>query len=193
MNESNLAIENSILNYTPLLMIKQFKGNPILDEYSVWQYLLNQNLIETKDKNEISNLIRKSIKLTFLSFGIGLIINRYVSIINIKGKSISQLYFILRIPIRLSFFLISFKFFAFDSIISNVIKLHYYLNMKYSERFKRFNITCDPLSMNPYFFEDNITPEQREIKQLEYNKLKGRHSLLIIQSKELETSLKSNH
>lgn len=192
MNGNTIAIENSILNYTPLLMLRKFKGNPILDEYSVWQYFLSQNLIESQDNNEISNLIRKSIKLSILSLGIGLIINRYISIINLKGKSISQLYLIIRLPIRLSIMLLSFKFIAFNPIVSNVIRLHYYLNMKYSERFKNFNITCDPLTMNPYFFENSLTQEQKDIKQIEYNKLKGRHSLLIIQSKELELSLKTN-
>ena len=180
--------EISILNYLPKVMLQeQQMPNPIMMEFGIWSYFLEQNLIEPQDKKEINKFKKNAIKYSLVSLFAGGLLNRGLSMIKIKGKDILKIPFLLRVPIRLGVFGFALYFITFNPMLSNLMRLHYYLNMKYSKRLQLFNSTCDPKVMNTLFLDDPaLTPEQRDIKKFEYDKVRSRHAMIMEQNKAFE-------
>jgi len=192
INDNFDPIKYSILNHVPSLKLAQYSGNPLMDEMMLWKEFKDQNLLEPNDKKEINHFMKKSFKLLIVTFAVGGILNRGLSKIKIRSFELFKLHFLIRFPIRLSLFGISFYFIGFNPLMNNLMKLHYYLNMKYCERYKQYNINCDPKTMNPLFIDDpNLSSEGKEIRRLEYDKIRSKHSMLMMQNKEYEQMMKS--
>lgn len=177
----------SILEHVPNFMKAQLTGNPLMDELSIWYNFNQSNLIEKKDKSEIRNFIKSSVKLGIISMLIGGILNRGVTLIKIKNREFMNLHFIFRFLVRSSIFGACLLALTFQPMFYNFIKLHYYMNVKYAGRYKRYNENCDPLEMNPFFLADeSLSKEEKEIQKLLYDKIRGRQTMMMMQAREMD-------
>ncbi len=191
-NDNFDPIKYSLLNHAPSIMLAQFSGNPLMDEMFLWKGFKDQNLLEPNDKKEINHFMKKSFKLLIVTVAAGGVLNRGLSKIKIGSFEFFKLHFLLRFPIRLTVFGLSFYFIGFNPLMNNLMKLHYYLNMKYCERYKQYNINCDPKTMNPLFLDDpSLSTEEKEIRRFEYDKIRSKQSMLMMQNREYEQMMKS--
>lgn len=181
----------SIIEALPAIMRSQLSQQPFMDEMSLWATLNEQNLIEKKDKKEFSNFVKKCVKLSILAIISGTIINRGLTKLTIRKKKFMNLFFLLRLPIRLSIYLATFSFLVYPPTLNHFTRLHYYMNNKYYYRYKKFNITGDPLEMNTLFVNDpSYTPEEKEAKKALYEKVKQQQMMMIMEMKEMEKMMK---
>lgn len=190
MDQLDELFKNSITQHAPLLFKTSFQGGP-MDELAIWSFFNENNLIEKKDKQEFKNFIKKGVKLSILSVIIAIVANRGLSMIKIKNRQFLNLHFILRFPIRISLFGISWYFACFNPMLLNLFKLRDYMTHKYSPRYQRFNEVGDPSLMNPGFINDpTLNAEERETQRFLYDKVRSRQMEIIMKSKEMEMMMK---
>jgi len=193
LTPSSELYEDSIINFVPTAFLQQLSGNILMDELQIWKGLLDQYLIEYNDRKQVSELMRRSIKLFILSFSIGCVGNRGLSLLKFKSFEFFRLYFLIRFPIRLSIFLLSFYIFLVNPMLNNIFQLRSYMNNKYMIRYRDYNEKCDPLIMNPYILnEPNMSNEEKEIRKLEMDKIRSQQLMIVLQSREMENQFRQN-
>lgn len=178
---------HSVLEYTPLILQDQFSGNPMMDELSIWGQLYTFNLIEKKDIKIVKKELITSIKYGLVSVIAASILNRGLTKINIKGFRFMRMNFILRLFIRFSIF----SGFIYGGCViksfSNFLKLHYYFNLKYADRYRRLNITAEPLIMNPNFYTDpSYTTDEADSMKAYYDQVKQNLFSMNMQEKQMK-------
>jgi hypothetical protein len=181
----------SIIESLPPLMKSQLSKNPLMDEMSLWASFNEQNLIEKKDKKEFSNFIKKCVKLSLLAIVTGTVLNRGLTKLTIRKKKFLDFSLLIKIPVRFLIYFACVKLIVFNPTLKDFTRLHYYMNHKYSNRYKRFNITGDPLEMNTLFINDpSFTPEENEAKKALYEKVKQQQTMMIMEMKEMDKMMK---
>lgn len=190
--QSSLQLyEDSIINFVPTAFLQQLSGNIMMDEMQIWKSLNDQYLLEYNDRKQVSGLIRKSVKLFILSFSIGCLGNRGLSLLKYKSFEFFRIPFLLRLPIRFSMFILSFYIFLINPILNSTFQLRAYMNNKYMIRFKEYNEKCDPLIMNPLILnEPNMSNEEKEIRKLEVDKIRSQQLMIVLQSREFENQIR---
>lgn len=185
--------EDSIINFVPTAFLQQLSGNIMMDEMQIWKSLNDQYLLEYNDRNQVSGLIRKSLKLFILSFSIGCIGNRGLSLLKYKSFEFFRIPFLLRFPIRFSIFMLSFYIFLINPMLNSTFQLRTYMNNKYMIRYKEYNEKCDPLIMNPLILnEPNMSNEDKEIRKLEVDKIRSQQLMIVLQSREIENQIRQS-
>lgn len=192
MNFINNAKIHSILNHVPVFLQTQLQGNPLMDELGIWQMLNEQNLIETKDKKEFKNVLKRGVKVLIFSTIVSAMLNMGLTRLKIRGRRFINLTMFLRLPVRFAIFGLNYYLFIVGFLFNHMIRLHFYMNYKYSDRFKLYNETGDPLVMNPLFLNDpTYKPEEAESKKILYEKVKQTQLMMNMQSKEFEKMLEA--
>lgn len=198
LDYKNLSIEDlnnnpppSILEYVPLFMKMNLTGNPLMDEMALWQAFSQQGLIENVDIKESKTFVRKAVKHSLVSIILATILNRGLTKVKIGKKSFLDYRIFIKLPIRLSIFGLCIGFLTFNPMFNHFIRLHYYMNTKYSYRYKRFNEEAEPLIMNPQFYSDpSYSPSEKESRKALYEKVKVQQLQMNMEGKEMERLMK---
>jgi len=173
------GLPDSVLSHALYIEKIQFQGNPLMDEVALWMEMNNNGLIEAKDIKECKRYIRNSTKYVLSSLILGFGFNR----LGITKTRAFHWRTVIRIPLRLFFIVLPLGLSYYFPIMNEFSRLHYYFNVKYAERLKKYNQEGEPLIMNPTFMED--IPDAESRKSI-YEKTKSYQMMKMMQSKEME-------
>mmetsp|Transcript_2677 Transcript_2677/g.2743 ORF Transcript_2677/g.2743 Transcript_2677/m.2743 type:complete len:217 (+) Transcript_2677:27-677(+) len=181
----------SILDHIPNLMKTQLTGNILMDEMAVWGMIHEQKLFESKDIKEMKSFIKRAVKLSLIAMVTGTVLNRRITKLKLRNKQFLDLSILVKFPIRLGIFAVTFYMIALNPLFKHFIRLHYYMNYKYSDRYRRFNEVGDPLIMNPLFLTDpSYTSEEAEVRKMLFERVRSQTMMMIMEGKEMEKMMK---
>ena len=199
--EKTENIESIIDNLPAFMKIQMEQSDQPLErnlmtELSMWQFFHQNGLIEEKDIGEIKGLFKTVAKHFSVGCLIGIGLNRFFTGIwwN-KSNPLNKIYgvnFFTRLACRILIFTGVNYFICFSKAVDNFIKIHYYMNVKYSKRLKKFNDDGEPLIMNPTFYNDeNLSNEDQQLKKMMYEKVRYQMKMMVLEGKEMEKLMKN--
>lgn len=191
----------SIIDNLPAFMKIQMEQSDqqieknLMTELSMWQFFNQNGLIEEKDIGEVKNFFKSASKLFAVGTLIGIGLNRFFTTIwwN-KSNPLNKIYgvnFFARLTCRLLIFTSVNYVICFNKSVDNFIRLHFYMNCKYSRRLKKFNDDGEPLLMNPTFYSDeSYSNEDQQLKRMMYEKIRYQMKMMVMEGKEMEKHMK---
>ena len=195
------GIPESIIDNLPAFMKIQMEQSEqqieksLMTELSMWQFFNQNGLIEEKDIREIKNFFKSASKLFAIGSLIGIGLNRFFTTIwwN-KSNRLNKIYgvnFFARLTCRLLIFTSVNYVICFNKSVDSFIRLHFYMNCKYSKRLKKFNDDGEPLLMNPTFYNDeSYSNEDQQLKRMMYEKIRYQMKMMVMEGKEMEKHMK---
>merc|ERR1711976_1067961 len=146
-------------------------------------------MLEKIDRDEVMNMGRTGAKLTIVSLIVSGVLNRGLTLCKFGNRDFLNLHWIMRVPIRLSIFALSFVFITYMPMFNHYLKLRQYFNKKYTARLIKYNREMDPLIMNPQMInEPGMTDEEREYMRVFYENMKSQGAMMKAQMKMMEQS-----
>lgn len=190
LNQLEDLEHRSILNHAPLLMKRQMQGNPLIDELSIWSMLSTQGLIEQNDMKLLKQTLRNTFKyILFFSLLTGFSNRILTKKLIIRQKRFLDYNIFMRMFCRCSIIGV-FSYFLYNKVFDSFVRIHYYMNYKYSERYRKYNIEGEPLIMNPSFLNHpSYSSSEIEIRKALYDKTKSQQMQIIFEEKEIEKML----
>lgn len=179
----------SILEYCPTYLKMNFNGNFIIDEFIVWSFIKELNLIENSDMKEIKKLVKRCAGVFLISVASSVFVNRNLTKLKLSKKRFIDYNLILKFFTRSSIFGLFF-YAGYKYLIDDFIKMHFYMNRKYAPRYKKMLETFEPLVMNPgYYSDSSLSKDEADSKKKLYETSKMQIMNIVMQSKEIDKEM----